>query len=130
MEEDTEWWNPSHPEYEETRTLELRQLILDKLVDKTTETFEPDIGYTYADETFLGKYWSDFDEGYGRDVVHLLRGKGFLLEFRICAGSSLDKLDDFLWIDYVEGDDLAKAWLTNPPERTAMTADTYLGKTS
>ncbi len=38
-----------------------------------------------------------------------------------------DIVEDYLWVDHVDGDELAKAWLKNPPERSNIDAETYLG---
>lgn len=125
MEEDNEWWNPPHPDYEEERALELRALILDELAKIEANPDKSEIGYQYADGVTLKIFWGDYEDEHGRDVAYALEGDGFNVEYRICAGSSPETIDDFLWLDYVEGDDKAKAWLKNTPARSKLAAKDY-----
>ena len=137
MEEYVEWWSPVTPNYEEKRTVELIELIQDELKNARDALGDSRTGYEYSDKTTLKIFWGEDAGECGRDVVYDLRGDGFYMEFRMTGLRSDDDamlydyswgdiVEEYLWIDSVDGDDIAKAWLRNPPERSIIDAKTYL----
>lgn len=136
MEEYIEWWSPVTPDYEEKRTVELIVLIQDELKNARAALGESRAGYKYSDNTTFKIFWGEDVEECGRDVDYDLRGDGFYVRFRLTGPRSDDDamlydyswgdiVEEYLWIDSVGGDDLAKAWLRNPPERSIIDSETY-----
>lgn len=136
MEEYIEWWSPGAPEYEEKRTVELIELIQAELKNARAALGNSPTGYKYSDNTTLKILWGEDAGECGRDVVYEFRGDGFDVEFRMTGPRSDDDamlydyswgdiVEEYLWIDSVDGDDLAKAWLRNPPGRSIIDPETY-----
>jgi len=136
VEEYIEWWSPQAPDYEEKRTVELIELIQAELKNARAALGESPIGYKYSDNTTFKIKWGDEVEECGQDVVYELQGSGFYVEFRMTGPRSDDDamlydyswgdiVEEYLWIDSVDGDDLAKIWLKNPPERSIIDPETY-----
>ena len=141
-----EWWSPKTPAYEEKRTVELIELVQDELKNARAELDESRNGYEYSDGTTLKIFWytpeyQDDAEVNERDVVYRLQGDGFYVEFRMTGPRSDDDamlydfswgdiVEEYLWIDGVDGDEAAKAWLKNPPKRSIIDAETYLGRST
>ena len=141
-----EWWSPQTPDYEEKRTVELIELVQDELKNARAELGESRIGYEYSDGTTLKIFWytpeyADDAEGSERDVAYKLQGDGFYVGFRMTGSRSDDDamlydfswgdiVEEYLWIDGVDGDDLAKSWLQNPPGRSIIDAESYLGRST
>jgi hypothetical protein len=136
VDEYIEWWSPVTPHYEEKRTVELIELVQAELKNARAALGNSRIGYKYSDDTTFKIKWGVEVEECGQDVVYELQGNGFYLEFRMTGPRSDDDamlydyswgdiVEEYLWIDSVDGDEHAKAWLTNPPERSIIDLDTY-----
>ena len=139
-----EWWSPPVTGYDEKRTVELIVLFQAELKNARAELGESRIGYNYSDNTILRIFWESSDS-WGEetddsepDVVYRLEGDGFNVECRMTGPMADDDtmlydyswgdiIEDYLWIDGVDGDELAKVWLRNPPGRSIIDPDTYLG---
>ena len=144
MDHEEEWWSPATPHYQQGRTVELINLFQKELINARAALGESRIGYKYADGTTLKIFWEtpeyleDDAADSENDVVYRLAGNDFWIECRKADPSiSEDQLlydhiwgeiiEDHLWIDSVDGDDRARAWLNDPPERFVIDADTYRG---
>jgi hypothetical protein len=136
LEEYIEWWSPVTPDYERERTVELIELVQAELKNARAALGRSPIGYRYSDKTTFKIFWGDEVPECGQDVVYELRGDGFYIEFRMTGPQADDDamlydhrwgdiVEEYLWIDGVEGDDRAKAWLRNPPERAIIDPETY-----
>jgi len=147
VEDYIEWWSPKTPDYQEKRTVELIELFQNEIKNARAALGDSRIGYKYSDNTTLNIFWEtpeylgDETEDKDRDVVYRLRGNGFCLECRMTGPrADADKMlydyswgdivEDYLWVDHVDGDELAKAWLKNHPERSNIDAETYLGRST
>jgi len=129
MEEDQDWWNPSDHVYEEERATQLLDLLEKELV-AADATFprEDDTVIQYNDGTILYFGWGPYEDEEIRDMFYELHGEGFYITFRRTLpqpGVDVEIVNE-LWLeDHVEGDDLAKAWLARPHERTYIDWETY-----
>ena len=133
---EVERWSPQTPDYEENRTVELINLIQVELKNARAALGDSRIGFQYSDNSTFKIKWGEDAGECGRDVVYQLEGNGFYVEFRMTGPRSDDDamlydyswgdiVEEYLWIDSVDGDELAKAWLRNPPERSIIYPETY-----